>query len=95
MRTAARIDANQPSIVEALEKAGCTVQHLHALGQGCPDILVGRASVNYLLEIKDGSKPLSKQKLTPDEMAWHSTWAGLVWTVNSIEDALRVVGAVE
>jgi Holliday junction resolvase len=95
MRQAARIDANQPSIVDALRQAGCTVQVLSAVGKGCPDLLCGRAGVNYLLELKDSAKPLSKQKLTPDEMAWHSTWNGLVWTVNSIEDALRVVGAVE
>ncbi len=94
MRQAARVDANQPAIVEALEKAGCTVQHMHTLGKGCPDLLVGRDGVNYLLELKDGGKPLSKQKLTPDELEWHGSWRGLVWTVNSIEDALRVVGVV-
>jgi hypothetical protein len=95
MRQAARIDANQPKIVEALEKVGCTVQHLHTLGKGCPDLLVGYRDINYLFEITDGDKPLSKQRLTPDELEWHSGWRGLVWTVNSIEDALRVVGAME
>jgi hypothetical protein len=95
MRKRARKDDNQDTIIEALRHTGATVQSIHTIGDGCPDLLVGKGGVNYLLEIKDGDKPLSAQRLTPDEMAWHSTWAGLVWTVNSVEDALRVVGAVE
>ena len=50
----ARVDANQPVIVAALRAIGATVQHLHAVGQGCPDILVGYDGVNFLMEIKDG-----------------------------------------
>jgi hypothetical protein len=92
---ARRVDANQTQIVKALREAGCTVQVLSMVGKGCPDLLVGRQENNYLLEIKDGDKPLSSQRLTPDELAWHNSWAGLVWTVNSIEHALRVVGAME
>ena len=92
---AKRVDANQPKIVEALRKVGCTVQHMHTLGKGCPDLLVGYRDINFLLELKDSSKPLSSQRLTPDELEWHTTWAGMVWTVNSVEDALRVVGAIE
>jgi hypothetical protein len=90
-----RVDANQSTIVEALRQAGCTVQVLSMVGKGCPDLLCGYRENNYLLEIKDGDKPLSAQRLTPAEVEWHSTWNGMVWTVNSIEDALRVVGAME
>lgn len=89
---AARIDANQTQIVKALRKAGCTVQHLHSVGKGCPDLLVGRAGVNYLLELKDGAKSPSEQKLTPDQVIWHSEWGGSVAVVNSEEAALKEVG---
>jgi hypothetical protein len=41
MRRAAKIDANQPQIVEALRKAGATVHSLAAVGNGIPDLLVG------------------------------------------------------
>ena len=91
-RRAARVDANQTEIVAALRGAGATVEHLHAVGSGCPDLLVGHRAVNHLLEVKDGSKPPSKQKLTPDQIEWHRDWRGKVVTVNSIEQALAAIG---
>lgn len=89
---AAKIDANQNEIVDALRKAGCTVQILSNVGKGCPDILVGYEWHNYLLEIKDGNKPPSAQKLTPDQVKWHDSWNGLVYVVNSVESAFDVIG---
>lgn len=67
MRRAARVDANQAAIAEALRSCGATVQLIHTVGKGCPDLLVGFGGINLLLEVKDGSKPPSKRKLTPDE----------------------------
>lgn len=96
MRRAARIDDNQPAIVAALRRAGASVQHLHKVGEGCPDILVGHAGRNLALELKDGRKPPSDRRLTPAEQEWHAAWRGQVATVYSIDDALRVVfGIVE
>jgi Holliday junction resolvase len=92
MRRAARIDANQPEIVEALRKAGCSVQILSAVGHGCPDIAVGRGAFNYLLEIKDGSKPPSARLLTNDELAWHVQWKGSASVVYDVPSALKAVG---
>lgn len=89
---AAKIDANQNEIVEALRKIGCSVQILSSVGKGCPDILVGKNGVNYLIEIKDGKKPKSAQKLTPDQIEWHEKWNGSVVVVNSVEQALKIVG---
>lgn len=86
-----RIDANQPVIVKALRKLGASVQTLHEVGRGCPDILVGFRSSNYLLEVKDGAKPPSKRKLTDDEMKWHAEWNGTVYVVESIEQAMEVI----
>lgn len=84
----ARADANQPEIVRALRATGARVQHLHTVGKGCPDILVGFRGVNYLLEIKSAGG-----ELTPDEAGWHGTWAGQVAIVHSIDEALRAIGA--
>jgi hypothetical protein len=89
MRRAARTDANQTQIVEALRKCGASVQSLAAVGKGVPDLLVGLRGRNYLLECKDGDKPPSARKLTPDQEQWHLKWAGQVLTVTSAEDALR------
>jgi hypothetical protein len=90
MRYGAKIDANQPEIVAALRKAGCTVQHLHAVGKGCPDLLCALDGHTFLIEVKDGSKPPSKQELTPDQAAWHAGWKAPVYIVNSVTAALEV-----
>ena len=91
---AAKIDANQNEIVNALRKSGCSVQILSSVGKGCPDLLVARAGVNYLLELKDGNKPKSAQKLTPDQVEWHDKWEAYVFVVNSIEQAFESVGLI-
>ena len=87
-----RVDDNQREIVDALRGVGCSVQHLHEVGRGCPDILVGFRGINYLFEIKDGNKIPSRQKLTPDEEKWHQLWNGRVITVNSADNAFKAIG---
>jgi Holliday junction resolvase len=94
VRTVARVDSNQKSIVDALRKSGCSVQHLHQIGHGCPDLLVCRGNTLYLMELKDGSKPKSSQKLTADEIEWHRKWTGTVHIVHSAKEALSVVGVL-
>ena len=94
MRRAAKVDQNQREVVAALRGAGATVQLLHAVGEGCPDLLVGYRGGNYLLEVKDGAKPLSKQKLTPQQEVWHQDWRGHRVVVNSPEAALAAIGVI-
>jgi len=90
MRRAAKVDANQPEIVDALRTAGASVQHLHTIGQGCCDLLVGHLGHTYLMEVKDGNG-----EMTPDEREWMLAWRGApVHIVRSAEDALRVIGAL-
>ena len=93
MRRASRVDANQDEIVQALRGIGCSVQLLHTVGKGCPDLLCGYRGRNVLLEVKDGSKPPSKRKLTPDEQEWHDDWRGSVFVVKDIDDAINVVSS--
>ena len=93
MKTAARVDANQPAIVAALRNVGATVQPLHMVGKGCPDLLVGYRGVNYLLEVKDGSQPPSRRRLTADELNWHGYWGGQVAIVENEDEALLAIGA--
>lgn len=88
--SAKRVDANQPEIVAALRKAGCSVQHLHELGQGCPDVVVGCRGRNYLLEIKSSSTA----KMTPLERWWHDEWKGQVARVDTVDEALAAVGVI-
>ena len=93
MRRAARTDANQAEIVETLRMVGATVQPLHSVGSGCPDLLVGFRGLNYLIEVKDGRKPPSERKLTPEQERWHGNWRGQVAIAEWPEDALRIIGA--
>jgi hypothetical protein len=92
MRRAAKTDSNQPAIVAALRRVGASVQPLHTIGQGCPDLLVGWKARSYVLEVKDGDKPPSARKLTPDERKWFAAWKGHAVVVESVADALRAIG---
>ena len=93
MRQAARVDANQTIIVDALRRAGCSVLVLSRVGRGCPDLLVGVASLtnglngrNILLEVKT-----LKGELTPDEERFLNSWLGPVEIVTTPELALEAV----
>ena len=95
MRRAAKIDANQPEIVKALRSAGCWVLSLAAIGEGVPDLLVTEPVYPYrlhFLEVKDGSKPPSARKLTPDQEAFHAKFPGHIHVVKSIDEALSAIG---
>lgn len=92
MRRAAKVDANQGAIVKALRGAGATVQPLHAVGGGCPDLAVGWRGVTFFLEVKDGSKPPSARKLTPEQEEWHGGWKGHVAVVKDEGEALEAIG---
>jgi hypothetical protein len=102
MRRAAKVDTNQAAVVDALRRAGCSVQCLHTLGGGVPDLLVGREVPTggpfgrerrtFLIEVKDGARPPSERKLTPDQVLWHREWRGHVAVAESVEQALRAVG---
>jgi Holliday junction resolvase len=91
MRRAAKTDKNQQEIVKAFRQIGATVQILSAVGKGCPDVLVGFRGSNVLVEIKDGDKVESAQKLTADQRDWHASWNGQVCVANSISDAVTKV----
>lgn len=91
MFRAARTDANQSEITKALRKMGCSVQLLHSVGRGCPDMLVGYKGNNYLLEIKDGEKPESQRKLTAEQTIWHFDWKGQVAVVNNVHEAIDTI----
>jgi len=93
MRTAAKTDANQPEIVEALRKVGATVQSLAAVGDGVPDLLCGFRGQTYLIEVKDGKRPVWERQLNDKQIAWHFEWNGGPCVVaNSVGEALAAIG---
>lgn len=87
---AAKIDRNQPEIVKALRAVGVSVQHLHQVGAGCPDLLCAANQNVFLIEVKDGTKAPSAQRLTPDQITWHAAWEAPVHICNSVDAAIAV-----
>lgn len=91
MRLKARVDGNQVEIVTLFRSMGCSVQHLHVVGKGCPDILVGHKGLNLLIEIKDGALPSSAQRLTKGELDWHNAWQGQVCIIKNKTDVIDLI----
>ena len=87
-RRAARIDDNQTEIVRAFVELGYSVAVTSDQGSGFPDIVVGKFKRNYLIEIKDGSKPLSRRKLTAYQQKFRDGWAGQYSVIESIDDVV-------
>ena len=85
-RYAARRDANEGKVVAALRAIGCSVIRLDAV-----DLLVGRAGQNWLIEVKDGSKPPSARKLTPAQKTLRNDWRGQYSVVTSPLEAVELV----
>ena len=81
-------------IVSALRQAGASVETMHMVGHGFPDLAAGYHGDNYFIEVKNPRKPKADQQLTADQQAWHDQWRGRVAIAYTIEDALRIVGAI-
>ena len=90
MRLAARRDANEDQVVSALQACGAYVKKIN--GSGEFDLLVWYRGYTLLLEIKDGRRPPSEQKLTPAEQKFHAEWPGdNLHIVNSVDAALELL----
>ena len=91
MRRAHNLDANHAEVVAAFRALGCSVLSLAGVGNGCPDLLVGVAGRNHLVEVKDGGKPKSKRALTPLEQEFAQRWRGCVVEVVEGPDKARAL----
>lgn len=89
-RRAAKVDDNQGYIVGAFKVQGWSVKSLAAVGDGVHDLIIGRAGINVLVEVKDEDKPPSRRKLTDAQVDFHASWAGPQDICCSVEEALRI-----
>lgn len=94
MRRAARTDANHQDVAGAFAELGCSVRSLAAVGGGVPDLLVGIAGRNLLVEVKDGKKSPSRRALTPDQVRFKQEWQGLILYVDDAKDVPGIVRAL-
>ena len=93
-RRAAKVDANQPEIVDAFRRMGCSVLIISQLKRCC-DLFIAKNDKTIAIEVKDGRLPLSKRQLTEGEMDFMHSWKGLYFVVESLDDVLRVVEELE
>jgi Holliday junction resolvase len=85
---AKRVDINQKAIVEHLRAMGASVFHLHEVGKGCPDLLVGINNQTILVEVKRDAKAT----FTPQQIEFQGNWKGSpVVRINSVEEAIAFV----
>ena len=87
MKQAARTDANHKEISKIFESLGWSVLDIHQI-PNCADIIVGKLMHNVVIEIKDGSKPPSKRKLTPGEIKFKDRWRGDYRIVTCLQDVI-------
>ena len=92
MRRRAKVDSNQRAVKQALELMGCTVVSLAAVGDGCPDLLVGYRGANLLIEVKNREgRAARKEHLTEEQGRFRLAWRGQFDVAYSPEDACRLV----
>lgn len=91
MRRAARIDANQPSIVKAMRQLGAVVTLLHRVGGGVADLLVSWRLQWFVMECK----AKSRDDLTPDQIEWIGEQRAAVVIVTTPDEAVRFLLATK
>jgi len=92
MRARPRKDANHTDIVGTFRACHCSVLDTAALGNGAPDLVVSlNINKTLLIEIKDGTKPPSQRKLTPDEQKFRDNWKGDYRIVTSVDDVIQLL----
>jgi len=87
MRRAARKDENHKEISKTFSKLGWSVLDISNL-KNCADLVVGKRKHTIIIEIKNGSNPPSRQKLTTGEESFHAKWNGDIRIVNCIQDVI-------
>ncbi len=89
---AKKIDDNQNLIVKQLRKCGVSVAITSMVGNGFPDLIIGRAGRNYMIELKDGKKTESRKQLTKDETKFFDTWSGQINKCESFDQIATIIG---
>jgi hypothetical protein len=89
MRTAARTDANQHELVEALKKIGAKCYYI----KKPVDLVVGYRGRSILLEVKRPDK--RNWEMTQEQKDFIAGWPGEVHVCYTVEEAISaVVGKV-
>lgn len=85
----ARKDANHAEIEDLLRSLGFKTKDVSPMKEFV-DIVAKLHGVIVLIEVKDGSKPPSKRKLTDDERAFHEYWGDDIRVIETREDVFAL-----
>ena len=81
-----KIDINQPELVDYARSLGASVAHLHRVGGGVPDLLIGFDGKNYLIEVKN-----EKGKLNKLQIKFRDEWNGNFFVARNKEDIRSIL----
>lgn len=79
----------------ALRDVGAYVVDCSHVGNGFPDLIIAWRGQWLFVEVKDGSKPPSRRKLTGDQQIFHAAAANRgcrVHVVRNVNEALALLG---
>jgi hypothetical protein len=93
-RRAAKVDRNQPEIVDAFRKMGCAVLIISQLKK-CADLVVSKNFKTAIVEVKDGELSPSKKMLTEGESEFMKGWKGMYFIVEDLSGVQLVVRNLE
>lgn len=87
MRRAAKVDATQPDIIDALKRIGVSVEVI-----GKPvDLLICHRGETSVMEVKSPDHHHKGEGLTQAQIEFIARWPGKVHVVASVEQALVAV----
>jgi len=86
-RRAARTDKNQEAIVKGLRQMGAEVWFIK---EPC-DLLIRYRDQFFIVEIKDGSKPPSQRKLTPQQVEFFATPCSRQAVCTNLDEAIALL----
>ena len=83
-----KTDDNHQEIMDCFRAHGFSVFDTARLPKFV-DLVAGKWGRNYLIEVKDGSKPKSARKLTEHEQDLHDDWLGEIHIIESVSDVVK------
>jgi len=92
-RKRGRTDGNHTEVIEAMRNIGAVVYSVASI-PNFTDTLVGYRGQLFIIEIKDGTLPPSKRKLTDGEIKCKTDFerVGVTYHVaNSVAEALNII----
>lgn len=91
---AARVDRNQPEVVDEFRRLGFSVLITSQL-KNCCDLIVAKRGRSYCVEVKDGKKPPSQRKLSLGEERFKNEWQGEWRLVETLDDVYAINEEIE